>query len=323
LYDDLGQFVSLMRDGATAPVTFEYDAIGRRVAKDDGSLRTTFVWRGPVLLGEVRSAAGTSAWVYCPDDIEPLCRLDGDNPLYYSADQNSTPFELRTAWGGVVWSVDYDALGRATPLDNPPLADPLRMPGQYFDQETGLHYNCFRYYDPLHGRFTAQDPAGLTAGLNPYLFAPNPYSWVDPLGLTCNRGNAAGALPRFKGKSVPYIQRQLTRAGFTRTNPANPRNQTWRHPDGSEVRIHAYGNQATGPWRAGNNAHVHKDAPAPAPNQPRIPLDDRGHPTTRPGEIHIGIRNPADFPTVAGRDHGTGTEGRQNPASQYYSYSPP
>ncbi|PWJ72511.1 UNVERIFIED_ORG: RHS repeat-associated protein [Pantoea agglomerans] len=56
--------------------------------------------------------------------------------------------------------------------------------GQYFDAETGLHYNRFRYYDPDAGRFVSQDPIGLAGGVNLYQYAPNPLSWVDPLGLT-------------------------------------------------------------------------------------------------------------------------------------------
>ena len=58
-----------------------------------------------------------------------------------------------------------------------------RLPGQYFDDETGLHYNLFRYYAPECGRFVSQDPIGLRGGLNLYQYAPNPIRWIDPLGL--------------------------------------------------------------------------------------------------------------------------------------------
>ncbi|EPP0275528.1 RHS repeat-associated core domain-containing protein, partial [Salmonella enterica subsp. enterica] len=61
---------------------------------------------------------------------------------------------------------------------------PLRLPGQYFDDETGLHYNLFRYYAPECGRFVSQDPIGLNGGINLYQYAPNPLSWIDPWGLT-------------------------------------------------------------------------------------------------------------------------------------------
>ncbi|EOE5506886.1 RHS repeat-associated core domain-containing protein [Cronobacter sakazakii] len=59
----------------------------------------------------------------------------------------------------------------------------LRYQGQYFDAETGLHYNRSRYYDPDAGRFISQDPPGLAGRINLYQYAPNPLVWVDPLGL--------------------------------------------------------------------------------------------------------------------------------------------
>ena len=60
----------------------------------------------------------------------------------------------------------------------------LRYAGQYQDDESGLHYNLFRYYEPEVGRFTTQDPIGLEGGLNLYQYAPNPLNWIDPLGLS-------------------------------------------------------------------------------------------------------------------------------------------
>jgi RHS repeat-associated protein len=59
----------------------------------------------------------------------------------------------------------------------------LRFQGQYFDEETELHYNRFRYYSPDTGQFLNQDPIGLLGGLNNYQYAPNPTQWIDPFGL--------------------------------------------------------------------------------------------------------------------------------------------
>ncbi|MGN6890648.1 RHS repeat-associated core domain-containing protein, partial [Neisseria sp. P0014.S004] len=61
---------------------------------------------------------------------------------------------------------------------------PFRLQNQYFDEETGLHYNLMRYYEPEVGRFVNQDPIGLEGGLNVYQFAPNAQDWVDHLGLS-------------------------------------------------------------------------------------------------------------------------------------------
>jgi RHS repeat-associated protein len=63
------------------------------------------------------------------------------------------------------------------------LEQPFRFQGQQFDEETGLHYNRHRYYDPGVGRFVSQDPIGLRGGSNLFAYAPNPLGWVDPVGL--------------------------------------------------------------------------------------------------------------------------------------------
>ena len=79
------------------------------------------------------------------------------------------------------------------------IVSPLRFQGQYYDNETGLHYNRHRYYSPKTGRFTTIDPIGLAGGLNNYQYVPNPINWVDPLGLinvqgafTCCGNNSTG-----------------------------------------------------------------------------------------------------------------------------------
>ncbi|WP_205880130.1 RHS repeat-associated core domain-containing protein, partial [Lampropedia aestuarii] len=64
------------------------------------------------------------------------------------------------------------------------LSQNLRFQGQYYDAETGLHYNRFRYYDPDCGRFVSQDPIGLAGGLHLYQYSSNPVAWIDPLGLS-------------------------------------------------------------------------------------------------------------------------------------------
>ena len=100
---------------------------------------------------------------------------------------------MTDAEGAVRWSGQYGSFGEVsrqregfyrlsglTSLHH----QPLRYAGQYADRETGLHYNLFRYYDPQVGRFTVQDPIGLAGGENLYAYAPNPFSWIDPWGLS-------------------------------------------------------------------------------------------------------------------------------------------
>jgi RHS repeat-associated protein len=64
-----------------------------------------------------------------------------------------------------------------------PIEQPFRFQGQQYDEETGLHYNRFRYYDPGVGRFVSQDPIGLLGGFNVFTYAPNPLRWIDAYGL--------------------------------------------------------------------------------------------------------------------------------------------
>jgi RHS repeat-associated protein len=79
----------------------------------------------------------------------------------------------------------------------------LRFAGQYFDEETGLHYNYFRDYDPKTGRYVQSDPIGLAGGLNTYLYAnANPLSYIDPLGLM-GQGSGRGAYPPGTGPGAP------------------------------------------------------------------------------------------------------------------------
>ncbi len=86
---------------------------------------------------------------------------------------------------------------------------PLRFQGQYEDEESGLYYNCHRYYDPDSARFINQDPIGLAGGVNPYVYGPNPIGWIDPNGLkrtphsgTCADDAARSALNSANPKSI-------------------------------------------------------------------------------------------------------------------------
>ncbi|RML83094.1 RHS repeat domain-containing protein, partial [Pseudomonas amygdali] len=97
------------------------------------------------------------------------------------------PLEMTDAEGQIVWQAKYRAWGAVEKLVVNEVEQNLRFQGQYFDVETGLHYNTFRYYDPEIGRFITQDPIGLLGGENLYQYAPNTQSWIDALGLACDK----------------------------------------------------------------------------------------------------------------------------------------
>jgi RHS repeat-associated protein len=108
---------------------------------------------------------------------------------WYQCDHLGTPMEVTDELGQVAWSGSYKAWGLAEEKlsDKARWADirnPLRFQGQYFDVETGLHYNRHRYYDPVIGRFIGKDPIGFSGDINLYAYAPNAVQWTDPLGLT-------------------------------------------------------------------------------------------------------------------------------------------
>ena len=172
----------------------------------------------PALVHQARPAIETEA-----ESAGQQAKAKDFSIFYYHCDQIGAPQELTDEQGRIVWAVDYKVWGRATALqvsatgtDN---ADPhdlnrfwpggprdlkalqrqqqrslneveqnLRFQGQYFDAESGLHYNRFRYYDPQTGRFVHQDPIGLLGGLNAFRYAPNPFIWIDELGLQKKRG---------------------------------------------------------------------------------------------------------------------------------------
>ena len=103
----------------------------------------------------------------------------------YHNEPNGCPSRLLDESGKVVWAARYDAWGKIKRLLVDEVEQPLRLQGQYFDSETGLHYNRFRYYEPRIGAFVSQDPLGLLAGEKVYQLSPNITGWIDPLGLSC------------------------------------------------------------------------------------------------------------------------------------------
>ncbi|WP_147468140.1 RHS repeat domain-containing protein, partial [Pseudomonas syringae group genomosp. 3] len=172
--------------------SYQYDSLGRRVGKQSEikgqSDQKRFLWQGLRMLRE-ESPSQSSLYLYEPGSYAPLARVDQkegeteNKVYYYHTDQIGTPLEMTDAEGQIVWQAKYRAWGAVEKLVVNEVEQNLRFQGQYFDVETGLHYNTFRYYDPEIGRFTTQDPIGLLGGFNLYQYAPSPIGWTDPQGL--------------------------------------------------------------------------------------------------------------------------------------------
>ncbi|HFD6127255.1 TPA: RHS repeat-associated core domain-containing protein, partial [Salmonella enterica] len=110
--------------------------------------------------------------------------------------------------GNIVWEAGYQVWGNLThEKETRPVQQNLRFQGQYLDRETGLHYNLYRFYDPDIGKFISGDPIGLAGGINLYQYAPNPLSWIDPLGL-CKTDSAK----QIAGKITGYTRHGLNQA---------------------------------------------------------------------------------------------------------------
>ncbi|WP_205901359.1 RHS repeat domain-containing protein, partial [Pseudomonas viridiflava] len=186
-YDCQHRLIGVSLPGGSV-ASYKYDAFGRRIEKTVDGHTTEFLWQGERLIAESADNRYRS-YIYEPGTFRPLAMLDGEGPLkaapfYYQLDHLGTPQELTDYSGEIMWSAKYRAYGNLATLDVSEIDNPLRFQGQYFDAETGLHYNRHRYYNPGTGRFLTPDPIKLAGGLNNYQYVPNPTGWVDPLGLS-------------------------------------------------------------------------------------------------------------------------------------------
>ena len=189
---------------------YQYDALSRRISKatygrhtnQREQRRTTFVWEGFRLLQET-TWQGKRTYLYDAEQpYTPVAAVTGRGESrkiwYYHTDVTGTVQEVSAADGTLVWAGYQAGFGENRgDISNSGayFEQPLRLPGQYFDEETGLHYNLFRYYAPECGRFISQDPIGLLGGINLYQYAPNPLGWIDPLGLKCGEVKEFDVVP--------------------------------------------------------------------------------------------------------------------------------
>ncbi|MFS3861204.1 RHS repeat domain-containing protein [Proteus mirabilis] len=196
---------------------YTYDAFGRRLSKTktvDSDLAhidplfpqikpkiTTwrYLWSGDQLIEETPIYAdGTLAvsqqiqWLYQPGEITPTARYQQGKLHYVVTDHQGTPREIFSEGGQASWAGRLNTWGqmqfwryREGKAENDPnyTECPFRFAGQYEDEESGLYYNRFRYYDRETGQYLSPDPIGLLGGFNPYGYVHCPTGYIDPFGL--------------------------------------------------------------------------------------------------------------------------------------------
>ncbi|MFI7340177.1 putative T7SS-secreted protein [Streptomyces sp. NPDC050085] len=184
---------------------YTYDPLGRRTAKyrlgDDGrsiAEQTVFTWDGTLLCEQTHAAQElpnpvTLTWDH--QGMRPIAQTERitavDSPqeeidsrfFAIITDLVGAPTELIDEHGEIAWRTRNTLWGATTWNTDATSYTPLRFPGQYYDPETGLHYNYFRHYDPETARYLTADPLGLAPSPNPVRYVSNPTLFADPLGL--------------------------------------------------------------------------------------------------------------------------------------------
>ena len=167
---------------------YGYDPFGRRLWKEVDGVRTYFLYSDEGLVAEYdEDGEEIRSYGWQPDSTwgtDPLWLRENGEYYWYQNDHLGTPQKLVDSSGTVVWSATYTAFGEAQ-VGLETVTNNLRLPGQYYDAETGLQYNFHRYYDSETGRYTQTDPIGFEGDdENLYVYVwNNGMNFLDPLGL--------------------------------------------------------------------------------------------------------------------------------------------
>lgn len=221
---------------------YKYDPFGRRIAKtciQTGRqhqrrpvTNVDYLWVGHLLCEERKiyadGSAQTVAYHYEQSSFRPLAQeIDGELS-YVVTDHLGTPKELLSEKGDIVWSAKYKVWGSITDLfcaandsDGNKTNCQLRFQGQIEDEESGLYYNRFRYYDPQCGSYASADPLGIAVTFNPWSYVLEPTRKVDALGLASTpvtdtnngKGYTIYGLQDSSGKIVYVGQTEADRFG--------------------------------------------------------------------------------------------------------------
>jgi RHS repeat-associated protein len=201
VYDSENRLIQVNDSGNGPLVKYSYDPFGRRIRKE--------VFRNPLLKEESRGEGTVTYFLYSDEGLvgeydargkevraygyrphaswttDPVYMVRDGRCCYFLNDHLGAPQVVIDENGKALWSARYEAYGTAHVNSDSTITSNLRFPGQYYDAETGLHYNCHRYYDPRTGRYITPDPLGPAGGdHNLYRYVSNnPVNKSDRYGL--------------------------------------------------------------------------------------------------------------------------------------------
>jgi len=207
---------------------YKYDPFGRRISKRCTSHNKPgmdFHWNGDQLTDEIPVGSdgkpddeNAIRWIYEPGSFTPLARYEKGQLHYAVTDTVGRIQELLTEDGTIVWRGKQQLWGREESENDANISCRLRFPGQYEDEESGLYYNRFRYYDCEAGQYISPDPIGLAGGVNPYGYVGNPLKYIDPLGLCKTKYDNAN-YEHFFGEDKPWTMGATPDSMYTHIDP--------------------------------------------------------------------------------------------------------
>jgi RHS repeat-associated protein len=191
---DLSNRLITVQEGSTTLGQYVYNAINQRIKKTVQGQTTIFHYDLQGHLIAETSASGQTLVEYFYLGDQPLAMIkpgETESVYYFHNDHLGTPQILTDDNATVSWIATYTPFGQAV-ASVETVENPFRLPGQYYDQDTGLHYNWNRYYDPKTGRYLTPDPIGLKSGINLFTYVENnPILRLDLKGLDitnkCNK----------------------------------------------------------------------------------------------------------------------------------------
>ncbi|GLY40455.1 type IV secretion protein Rhs [Amycolatopsis sp. NBRC 101858] len=228
--------------------TYHYDPIGRRFAKrcwvsgpegePELTLDVRFLWSELNLVEQVEHRPADGSYRFLTwerfDDDRPVVQVEHAGVVEEArfrvviTSPAGTPTELLDERGTLVWQ-DRSSFWGVPLAGADTAAMPLAFPGQSRDEETGLHYNVFRYYDPRTTRYLSQDPLGLAAAPNPVGYVDQPLLDSDPLGLApqrCFKGKVKDRAKRLRDRNKRKQAAQPATRKSPRKQPIRVDNMT-------------------------------------------------------------------------------------------------